>query len=199
MLKNKVVGDPVTTILKTFSDLYPKISVQIAYMQGIDSFVGMPPKNKYEAKNIFNINPHRKKETSILALDERDWTTGTLMSLMRRGEDFVILLDWEATIADNVAILLEILPRLVTNDYCDVPEQFEYKTAKHKLITAFNLKLDRHYELVLPRLIKAPDNMQVLHTPFTELQDALEELDSMIGEGYKDDDYGDDMCSGGVY
>jgi hypothetical protein len=191
----KVVGDPVTAILKSFSKLYPNVSVKIAYSQGIDAIHSMPPKNKYEAKSIFNINPQVTEESSILPIDDRDWSTGALMSLMRRGDDFVILLDWEAAIADNVAILLEMLPRLVTNEYTEEEAgQYEYKVAKRRLISDFTNKLNRHYNSVIPKLIKSPDSMQVLHTPFTELESELNEVDTTD----YDDENDDDACFGGV-
>lgn len=161
-----IFGDPVTLLLQTFLTLNPKAKVRIAYSEGLEDWPPGEPQTIDEVEGVFYSIPEKIES---LPLESRDWTTGSLVSVIKKNNgDVIIVLDWESPIFQNIAVLLELLPRLISNPYDKkaTHSQFTYRVSRQKLTKLFYAVMEDYYQKVLPVIMSNAQSISVLHNEY---------------------------------
>ena len=186
-----VYGDPVLYLMATFRSLYPDVRVRLAYIPDIQALLqggGIPVHTYRELDSVFpNLAPEEQSAEGP-PIEERDETTGSLIAVIKCQSETLILLDYFTPATENITLLLDTLPRLLSNPEDEagtVGNQFTYSVVRKKLESLLQASLDHFCEKVLPTLTTEPMLMGVVHNEYP------------VSEGEEEQGGGDDSAEGG--
>lgn len=165
---------PITELMKVFHDLYPQSKVKLVYIRGTED---IPIKAGVDFGRSIIEEAARAGLVIEEVIENIDWEDeGIISSVQIKGET-IILIDWEATVKEAVTVLLELLPRSIT-DYCPYREMrgnYSYRVAKQRLNREFRKRMDEYNNFVFNQLDFNNADIEVVYT----LLDDLDEYDGI--------------------
>lgn len=190
--EGQIIGHPVIILVTIFEKLYPQIPIKLVYLSGLESWI--PPKDTAKTYSeiphlLYNEKDYRDQADFYeLPMEHRDWTTGALIGLKQsvNGET-IILIDWETTPQDAVAVLMELLPRLVSNPnkHVVIGRQLTYRVARRELKLLFEAACSEFQEQSVFNLTNDGGLFSIVHSSMEEFFN--DEQNDIDDEGDDDD------------
>ena len=169
LIKDLVLGDPISTLVAIFNTVHSEYDLCVAYTSDMEFWHQGSIRIPKDAGNIFQ----DLTEDGFDGFMENNWTVGSLISVVRNGNTITVCLDWESSIADNVAVLLEVLPRLASgnHDGTDIDNQYKYRVSKKRIANLFETLMDCYLSNTLSDILSSAETIESLLIPYTILGD----------------------------